>query len=276
MRKLVYILLLVSLFTSCHSSKKTVNATNSKEIDMVSLYDSITSHYGDFSTISMKFSLESKELKFLPIQQIKGSIRIKRDSAIWISVAPTLNLEVFRFLLTKDSVKFYSKLQKTYYAGRLDSLTRQTGGEFDYKTIEAILLNEIFFVQHEPVVDTMALIRTFEQNKYSFQTTSKKAFKKNSTLTLLQKWQVSNDNFRINNITIFATDDMMNEAKIKIDYEDYENFEAISFPTNWDVKAKMPNKKIDWTVTYSKIMFNEPLSFPFNVNSSYQKMGLKN
>lgn len=275
MRKLVYILLLVSLFTSCHSSKNTVNVANSKEIDMVSLYDSITSHYGNFSTISMKFSVESKDLKFLPMQ-IKGSIRIKRDSAIWISVAPTLNLEMFRCLITKDSVKFYSKLQKTYYAGRLDSLTRQTGGEFDYKTIEAILLNEIFFVQHEPVVDTMALIRTFEQNKYSFQTTSKKAFKKNSTLTLLQKWQVSNDNFRINNITIFATDDMMNEAKIKIDYEDYENFEAISFPTKWAVKAKMPNKKIDWTVTYSKIMFNEPLSFPFNVNSSYQKMGLKN
>ena len=95
-------------------------------------------------------------------------------------------------------------------------------------------------------------------------------------MTLLQKWQVSNDNYRINNVTIFATDDAMNEAKIKIDYQDYEDFNAISFPTKWDVKAKMPNKKIDWNVTYSKIMFNEPLSFPFNVNSSYQKMGLKN
>ena len=113
MRKLVYILLLVSLFTSCHSSKNTVNVANSKEIDMVSLYESITSHYGNFSTISMKFSVESKDLKFLPMQ-IKGSIRIKRDSAIWISVAPTLNLEMFRCLITKDSVKFYSKLQKTY------------------------------------------------------------------------------------------------------------------------------------------------------------------
>ncbi|MBP5584278.1 MAG: DUF4292 domain-containing protein [Bacteroidales bacterium] len=276
MRKFVYILLLVSLFTSCHSSKKTVSVANTKDIDMVSLYDSITSHYGDFSTVSMKFSLESKELKSLPIQQIKGSIRIKRDSAIWISVAPTLNLEVFRFLITKDSVKFYSKLQKTYYAGRLDSLMRQTGGEFDYKTIEAIFLDEIFFCLHEPVSDTLALIRTFEQNKYTFQNTSKKAFKKNSTLTLLQKWQVSNDNYRINNVTIFATDDAMNEAKIKVDYQDYEDFNAISFPTKWDVKAKMPNKKIDWDVTYFKIMFNEPLSFPFNVNSSYQKMGLKN
>ena len=275
MRKLVYILLLVSLFTSCHSSKNTVNVANSKEIDMVSLYDSITSHYGNFSTISMKFSVESKDLKFLPMQ-IKGSIRIKRDSAIWISVAPTLNLEMFRCLITKDSVKFYSKLQKTYYAGRLDSLTQQTGGEFDYKTIEAILLNEMFFVQHEPVHDTMALIRTFEQNKYSFQTTSKKAFKKNNMLTLLQKWQVSNDNYRINTVTIFATDDAMNDAKIKIDYEDYEELNVTSFPTKWYVKAKMPNKKIDWGVTYSKIMFNEPLSFPFNVSSNYQKMGLKN
>ena len=119
MRRLVYILLIVCLFTSCHSSKKAVNVTNTKHIDMVSLYDSITKHYGDFSTVSLKFSVESKELKFLPVQ-IKGSIRIKRDSVIWISVAPTMNLEVFRCMITTDSVKFYSKLQKTYFCGRLD------------------------------------------------------------------------------------------------------------------------------------------------------------
>ena len=90
MRRLVYILALMLLFSSCHSSKNTVSVANTKDIDIVSLYDSITSHYGNFSTISMKFSVESKDLKFLPVQ-IKGTIRIKRDSAIWISVAPTLN-----------------------------------------------------------------------------------------------------------------------------------------------------------------------------------------
>lgn len=275
MRRLVYILALMLLFSSCHSSKNTVSVANTKDIDIVSLYDSITRHYGNFSTVSMKFSVESKDLKFLPVQ-IKGTIRIKRDSAIWISVAPTLNLEMFRCLITRDSVKFYSKLQKTYYSGRLDSLTRQTGAEFDYKSIEAIFLDEIFFCQHEPVSDTLALIRTFEQNKYSFQTTSKKAFKKNSMLTLLQKWQVSNDNYRINNVTIFATDDAMNDAKFKIDYEDYEDFNSISFPTKWYMKSKMPNKKFDVGVTYSKITFNENLSFPFNLSSSYQKMELKN
>lgn len=275
MRRLVYILLIVCLFTSCHSSKKAVNVTNTKHIDMVSLYDSITKHYGDFSTVSLKFSVESKELKFLPVQ-IKGSIRIKRDSVIWISVAPTMNLEVFRCMITTDSVKFYSKLQKTYFCGRLDSLTRETGMELDYKTIEAILLDEIFFCQHEPIADTLALIRTFEQNKYSFQTTSKKEFKKNSTLSLMQKWQVSNDNYRINNVVILSVDDAMSDAKIKFDYSDYEDFNDISFPTKLYVKAKSPSKKIDVGVTYSKIIFNEDLSFPFNLSSNYQKIGQKN
>ena len=148
--------------------------------------------------------------------------------------------------------------------------------ELDYKTIEAILLDEIFFCQHEPIADTLALIRTFEQNKYSFQTTSKKEFKKNSTLSLMQKWQVSNDNYRINNVVILSVDDAMSDAKIKFDYSDYEDFNDISFPTKLYVKAKSPSKKIDVGVTYSKIIFNEDLSFPFNLSSNYQKIGQKN
>ncbi|HNB34099.1 MAG TPA: DUF4292 domain-containing protein, partial [Bacteroidia bacterium] len=60
------------------------------------------------------------------------SLRICRDSAIWISVSPLLGIEAVRILLTPDTVRFLDRINKEYkvsgykeindllYAGNLD------------------------------------------------------------------------------------------------------------------------------------------------------------
>lgn len=281
MRKLAYILLLVCLFTSCHSSKKAVTVNNSKDVGMISLYDSITHHYGNFSTVSLKFSIDSKELKSLPIQ-LKGSMRIKRDSAIWISVTPTLNLEVLRCMITQDSVKFYSKLQHTQYATDLKSLSQQIGVEVDFATVQAVLLDELFISQ-QGKIDTLDLFKSMEINqkekKVKFQTHSKKEYKKVDTVSLLQIWQFSTENLRISQVEIIEENAAVfdnDKMKIKLNYDDFNDFGSVSFPTKLSLKAKMPNKKMHLEMFYSKILFDGDLSFPFNPSSKYKKMELKN
>ena len=277
----LYSILAVCFFVSCHSSKKMVNVSGEKQMEMLALYDSVTKNYGDYSTVSLKFSVDSKELKSLPVQ-LKGSLRIKRDSAIWISVMPTLNIEVLRCIITQDSVKFYSKLQHTQYATDLQSLSQQIGVEVDYATVQSVLLDELFISQ-QGKIDTLDLFKSMEINKKEkkviFQTHSKKEFKKVDTVSLLQIWQISMENLRISqveileeNADVFDSDKM----KFKLNYDDFETFGNISFPTKLSLKAKMPSKKIHFEMMYSKILFNEDLSFPFNPSDKYQKMELKN
>ena len=276
---LVYISLILLMFTSCHSSKNVISKADIKQLEITSLYDTMLAHYGNYSTISFKFAIDSKEIKSLPIQ-IKGSMRIKKDSIIWISVAPTMNIEVLRCVLTKDSIKCYSKLQKTYYSGSLDSISQIIGIDCDFHSIQSILLDELFFCQQE-TVDTFNLFKSLEfnkkDNKIILQNHSKKEFKKNNTIPLLQTWQIATDNFRINEVDIVEEGDKTDneKLKIKLSYSNFETNQNISFPTFVSLKSKLPNQKIHVDLQYSKINFNEELSFPFNLSSSYQKMDLK-
>lgn len=267
----LYIALILMLFTSCHSSKKVVTEKDIKQLEMSALYDTIVKHYGDYQTVKFGFSIDLEDFKSLP--QIKGNIRIKKDSIVWIGVS-AMSIDVFRAIITQDSVKFYSKLQKTYYAGNLADISKEIGLSIDYKTIQSILLDELFFCQQDNV-DTVSLFKSFEinkkDNKFVFQTHSKKEFKKNDTLSFLQTWQVLNDNFRISEVDIVDEGTII-ENKIKLTYSDFEELQNISFPTNMSLKAKMPNGKFHFDMKYSKVSFDEELNFPFNPSSSYQKM----
>lgn len=276
---LIYISLILLMFTACHSTKNVVSKTDIKQLEVSSLYDSLKTHYGDYSTVSFKFDIESKEIKSLPIQ-IKGSMRIKKDSIIWISIAPTMNIEVLRCVLTKDSVKCYSKLQKTYYASSLDSITKLVGFDCDYQTIQSILLNELFFCDQNEKTDTLAVLKTFEtnikNNSAIIKAHSKKEFKKNEMLSLQQIWTIDNTIFRISDVEI-KNDNVAENSDIilRLHYGNFQKIENIDFPMMISMKAKNPRNKISMDLNFNKITFNEDLSFPFNVSSSYQKMDLK-
>ncbi len=280
MRKVVlYIMLSIVLFSSCHSSKKIVSSNDYKQYEAISLYDSIIKHYGDFSTVSFKFSIDSKELlKSLPIQ-VKGTVRIKKDSIIWISIAPTMNIEMVRCVLTQDSVKFYSKIQKVYYDGSIDSLNRN-GNSIDFKTIQSIFLNELFFVDQH-ITDTIGMLKNFEVNIKNnisvMKTYSKKEFKKNDTLSLQQVWTIDNDNFRISDVELTNVNvEEKDELNLRVHYGNFETIQDINFPSLVSVKAKKNSNKVTIDMEYSKIKFNEDLSFPFSQNADYRKLDLKN
>lgn len=273
----VYIILILLCFTSCHSSKKVVSEKEIKQFEMIALYDSITTHYGNFETVRFGFTFDVKEAKSIP--QIKGNIRIKKDSVIWIGVS-AMSVDVFRAVITQDSIKFYSKLNKTYFGNSLDSIS-QFGLKVDYKTVESVILDELFLCQQDQQIDTLDLFKSFEinkkDNKFVLNTHSKKEFKKSDTISLLQTWQVANDNFRISEVDIIEEGTKIENEKIKIklSYSDFETIQNISFPLSLSVKAKMPNKKINVDMHYSKVSFDEDLSFPFNPSSKYQKVDLK-
>jgi hypothetical protein len=67
---------------------------------------------------------------------------MRRDSAIWVSISPALGIEVFRILLTPDSLKLISKVpdNKYYYVGRFDVLSDMLGTEIDFDMLQNLLV----------------------------------------------------------------------------------------------------------------------------------------
>jgi hypothetical protein len=71
---------------------------------------------------------------------INGSIRIKKDSIIWISVSAIFGIEAARMVLTPDSLKMINRLNSTYVVSDISSLSSRFGISYSYKQIEEMLV----------------------------------------------------------------------------------------------------------------------------------------
>ncbi len=73
--------------------------------------------------------------------QFKANIRMRRDSAIWISVTPGfVKVEVGRALITRDSIKVLDRLNKQVYLAGIDYMQQFTKYPFDFDDLQNLLL----------------------------------------------------------------------------------------------------------------------------------------
>jgi hypothetical protein len=74
----------------------------------------------------------------------KVNARLRRDSALWLSITPALGVEAARLLLTPDSVLFYSKVPGNRFAYRGDfvAIDSLLGTEITYDMVQRILLGQ--------------------------------------------------------------------------------------------------------------------------------------
>lgn len=74
-------------------------------------------------------------------QNANFNLRVRRDSAIWLS-GSLIGIEGVRALLTPDSVRVINRLQKSYFAGDYAYLSQLLGVPVSYQQMQAILLGD--------------------------------------------------------------------------------------------------------------------------------------
>lgn len=74
----------------------------------------------------------------------KVNARLRRDSAIWLSITPALGVEAARIILTQDSVRFLSKVpgNRFGYVGDYAAFDSLLGTELSYEMAQRILMGE--------------------------------------------------------------------------------------------------------------------------------------
>ena len=74
-------------------------------------------------------------------QSANFSVRVRRDSAIWLS-GSLLGIEGVRALLTPDSVRVVNRLQKSYFAGDYAYFSQLLNVPVSYQQMQTILLGD--------------------------------------------------------------------------------------------------------------------------------------
>jgi len=138
--KILFLFLIVGLAlssTSC-KSKKHVLRTSLKEYGFSYLYARMLENQMEFDYLNAKFNFVYGQDKNKT--NLRGQLRIKNDSLIWISITPALGIEAARVLLTNDSVKFINRLNKTYFSGKYELIDSLLNTTIDYSLLQSMLV----------------------------------------------------------------------------------------------------------------------------------------
>ncbi|MGC4101772.1 DUF4292 domain-containing protein [Ferruginibacter sp.] len=263
--------IITTLFTlSCRTTKHINKAIATRDTTVVSTAPSVSSidsvrqiketmaglksHYIDYKTFNAKIKVEYEDSKGKQ-PDITAVVRVVKDSAIWMSLTATIfNLEVFRLLITKDSVILMNIRDKEVQYRSLDYLQEVTEIPFDYQTIQDMLIGNPIFLDSSVVsykkLDSKILVSTLGQY-----------FK--NLLTL------SSDNNVLLHSKLDDVDVNRNRTA-DITYDDFENKNGMIFSTYREITVSEKNK-LDIRLNYKQYEFNKDLSITFKVPKNYKR-----
>jgi hypothetical protein len=271
MKRIVCIATIIAVLSGCHTAKKverieaaiskkdtsqTVIITPEKTIDSFSLVkniiNDISRHHINFSTFygKIKIDYEGKDGG----DQATASVRIKKDSLIWVSVTGALGIEGLRLLIDKDSVRLMNKLDKTVQYRSISYLQDLTQVPIDFFGLQDIIVGNPVFLDSNIV--------SFKANQNELLVLMVgKIFKNLITL--------QNKNFRVIHLKLDDTDPIRNRT-CDITLDGYENVNNISFSTIRKITVA-ERSKLDINLQFKQYSFNQPQTFPFSVPKNYSK-----
>jgi hypothetical protein len=125
---------------SCKSKEVIVTQEPLKERSQAFLIRHIDKNKFDFEWLGMK--LDAEFTNGDDQQGFKATVRMRKDSAVSVSVSPALGIEVLRLIVDKDSLKMVSDIPGDRYVflGSVDQLSALAKIDLDVSTLQDLLI----------------------------------------------------------------------------------------------------------------------------------------
>ena len=186
-------------------------------------------------------------------RSFKGDLRVKKDSAIWLSVTPLLGLEVVRVYITPDTVHILDRLHKQYIIEPLDVLEKRYGLPDDFSLLQALLIGDIY--PHFAHADTVQFVDS------AYQIVQEKG-------GLHQVLWVEPYSF---NLTRLNVHHKASNHRVEARFSDYESIDDQSFAETreWMLSSE---DRFAAELGFSRVRINNPLQFTFVVPDKYERV----
>lgn len=180
-----------------------------------------------------------------------ADIRMKKDSAIWISLRPGLGIEAARIFITPDSVRILDKLNNDFLGFTFDSLSKRLDIPVDFRLVQNTLLANLPYDldKANPIPEGEKFI--LRKQQAGIDITAYVGIQTARMEKLILK-----DNNAPNNLNA--------------SYGNFTNVEGMLFPMvcNADLTFEPPGgnrTSLSFRFTHNKVeLSNSPLSFPFS------------
>lgn len=206
----------------------------------------------EFNTFSAKVNVDYQGADGKKYD-VNATIRMYKDSTIWISITAIFGIEGLRAYITKDSVKILNKQDKVYTARSVSYLQEVTALPLDLHSLQDILVGNPVFLDSNIVSYSKA------GNNVSLLILG--SFFKNM-LTLNPSVRVENS--KLDDI------DLSRNRTCNLSYTDYENKKGVEFSTKRRITVS-EKSNLDIKLDFKQYDFNETLTFPFSVPKNYKR-----
>ncbi len=267
LRAVVFFLFSLFIFSSCKTSKKVVVAAPLKlrGADVIEIFDSVMLHEFSFSWLTLKASVEYTNRN--ESQSFDVNVRMRKDSAIWLSITPLLGIEAVRVLVTHDTMQILDRVHKTYAVHHFDYLDSLLQTNINFEIIQAVMVGNYFpYLKNEKLKsvydeDSTTILSTLNKRKL------RRAMEdKDPNKPVVQDFWI-NSEYRIAKSRM--QDDKL-ERSLEATYSDFTLAGTKLIPNKIYVTvSSADSSKI--TVEYEKITVDEPVSIPFSIPEKYDR-----
>jgi hypothetical protein len=202
--------------------------------------------------------------------EFEVSLRMRKDSVIWMNVLGPLNIKIARILITKDSVRFVQfqdgtlGAQPKCFQGDFALLSQALQTDVDYEMMQSLLIgNSVTFYEEDE-----KLRSSINQGecRYTLSTIRKRKLKKvlegqKPLQDPLQTISLDPSTFKILNILFLDEQTRTFRAA----YGSFTSLDSMQFPYKAEFFAKGLTKSAGITLNYTKVTLNKPTDFPFSI-----------
>lgn len=278
----VIILILLSL-VSCRSTKeiqkkrKNLNNISERQLFRNIAFNELEYNTLHFKKMSVSLKTEKQSNSF------KATMRMKRDSFIWISLTAPLGIEVARVLLTPDSVKFINSHDREYFLSDYTYFEERFDVGLNFDCIQKLLTNQFFNFELCTSPEGKMKRYKFDKtgNNYLLYTLEeralgrkvKKLYKKKQKhkeySLILQKIEIDPDYFRP---CLVSIEDLEEQMGMSVKYDSYKDYESRLFPEKIFFKIFSGSDHVELQIICNRMEFDIPVDPNFKISAKYKRV----
>ncbi len=186
-------------------------------------------------------------------QAFKGNLRVIRDSAVWMSIAPAFGVELARVLITPDSIRFLDRINKKYAVEPIENAERIYRAPIDFTLLESLISGNLAYGEME--ITGMEIDTAFYYLELE------------SDLFLIQL-KVSGGTFLIDALNVRQKNP---ERLLAVDYLDYSPVDSQYFSMQRKIRLEAESN-VQMDLEFSNVRVNQIVNIVFVVPQKYERI----
>jgi len=250
----------LAMFVQACKTRKAVLSHAEHAYNADSVFVLMKQHEIDFRTIEARLNMAVRTSEMN--QSFNASLRLKKDSVLWLSIMPFAGIEAARVLITPDSLRILSRLENVCYLYDIAHLKSLLQADVDFDMLQALVTgNDLSRYDARNLIvveEQLSFILEFGNRMKVTDFIEVNRFK--------HRLVVDKTHLKIMEQLFVQT---RGNNKLQVKYDDFKNIEGRLFAHQLDFIALAESTETNALVKFSRISFDNDLTYPFTVPEKY-------